>query len=342
MRRFLPLLFLFAAQITATQGPKAQDQENTRLFRIYEDNDFLNIRGKGTDDAYTNGTRLDLFYTKNHPSRFVVDRKMPKAGDSSINVFGWGLMQVMFTPMDITKKTPQPNDYPWSGGLFTTHTLYSYNPKKKYSFQTELLLGMMGPAALAGQAQTFIHSVIHYKEPAGWGNQLGNNPLLNINFTAEKQLAAYRNWVEVIAGGQAFGGTALNGLRIYPMVRIGKMTPYFNGYLSQYGTAKQSGHPKHRGTRLQAYIVIKPEANFMLTNALLEGGIFPDNKQKVNGKNISTIPANGINTMVYSAYYGVVLAAGRWSMSFIQNSSTEWIKGTYSHEVGNISMYYSW
>jgi len=340
MRTALLFLFFTTLLLTKTQQTKAQEKENTRLFRIYEDNDFLNIRGQGTDDAYTNGLRFDMFYTKSHPSRFIVDRNMPTAGDSSINVFGWGIMQVMFTPMDITIATPQPNDYPWSGGLFATHTLYSYNPKKKYSYQTELLLGVMGPMALAGQAQIFVHHIINYKRPMGWDNQLGNDPLININFTAEKQIAGIGRWLEVIAGGQVFYGTAINGLAAYPLIRIGKMNPYFNGYLSQYGTAKQT--TRHRGHRVQAYIVIKPEANIVFTDALLEGGLFSDNTNKVNTKGMPTKPANGMRTVVYSANYGAVVSLGRFSMSFIQSSSSEWIKGTYSHEVGNISMYYSW
>ncbi len=340
MRRALLFLFVTTLLFTTVQPAKAQEKENTRLFRIYEDNDFLNIRGQGTDDAYTNGLRFDLFYTKSHPSKFVLDRNLPTAGDSSINVFGWGLMQVMFTPADISIATPQPNDYPWSGGLFATHSLYSYNPKHKYSYQTELLLGVMGPMALARQAQTFVHHIINYQKPMGWGNQLGNDPLLNINFTAEKQLVGKQHWLDVIAGGQVFYGTAVNGLAVYPLIRIGKMNPYFNGYIAQYGTGKQTG--RHRGHRVQAYIIIKPEASIMFTNALLEGGMFSDNTNKLNTKGAPTKPSNGLRTIVYAANYGAVVSFGNFSMSFIQSSSSEWIKGTYSHEVGNISMYYSW
>ena len=40
----------------------AQDTAHRHMFRIYEDNDFLNITGNGTDNSYTNGTRFDFFY----------------------------------------------------------------------------------------------------------------------------------------------------------------------------------------------------------------------------------------------------------------------------------------
>jgi len=186
MKTLLQAILFLLMQLGSIR--KGYEQENTKqqLLRIYEDNDFLNIRGKGTDDAYTNGTRFDYFYTKKNPSQFVVDRYIPKAGDSAVNIFGWGIMQIMITPQDITKTEYQPDDYPYSGALFATHTLYSYNPAGKYDFQTELILGMMGPASFAEQTQIFIHQLINYKRPMGWDNQLGNDPLININFTAEK------------------------------------------------------------------------------------------------------------------------------------------------------------
>jgi len=168
------------------------------------------------------------------------------------------------------------------------------------------------------------------------------NPLVNVNFTAEKQIAAQGHWLEVLAGGQASVGTEMNSLVVYPMVRIGKMHPYFNGYLSQYGTAKQRGVAKHRGGRVQAYIIIKPEVQLVLSNSLLQGGIFATDTHTVNGMQMSTMPINGLRTLVYQAYYGAVVSLGNFSLSFIQNSSTEWIKNTYSHEFGNVSLWFSW
>jgi hypothetical protein len=343
MKKVLPLAICLALQLVFIQKSKAQeDNDNTRMFRVYVDNDFLNIRGKGTDDAYTAGERLDFFYTKHHASHFFVDRIMPKAGDGSVDVFGWSVMQIMFTPQNFTKLTFQPNDYPYSGGFFAIHSLYSYNPVKKYSFQTEILMGVMGPAALQEQLQMSFHHFIHYKVPQGWGYQLGNNPLLNVNFTAEKQFAHVRDWLELSGGAQALVGTAMNGLTVYPMLRIGKMNPYYNGLLSQYGTDRSVKPRQNRGRRVQAYIVIKPELQTVFTNALLEGGIFSTDTRLVSGKLINITPANKLNNFVFSAYYGAGLSLGKYAITFIQNSATALIKNTYDHEFGNVSMYYSW
>src|SRR5882672_9811239 len=126
MKQFLLFISLTFFCWTRNNMLFAQSSDNvsTHMFRLYEDNDFMNIRGKGTDNSYTNGTRFDFFYTKRKQSRFFIDRLMPKAGDSSINIFSWSLAQLMVTPNDISITQYQPNDYPYAGALFTAHSLY--------------------------------------------------------------------------------------------------------------------------------------------------------------------------------------------------------------------------
>ncbi|MHA4807686.1 lipid A-modifier LpxR family protein [Flavitalea flava] len=373
MKQILPILLLFLfftgkndrlyAQVeqdtTENKETTRQNMQDapTRLLRIYEDNDFINIYGKGTDNAYTNGTRIDLFYTKKHPSRFFIDRFMPKAGDSSVNVFGWGIMQIMLTPNDIAVTERQSKDYPYSGALFATHTLYSYDPVKKYDFQTELILGVMGPASMAQQLQTWVHRIINYQRPMGWGNQLGTDILMNVNFTAEKQLVAWRSMApygEVIGGGQAFFGTMLNGAAVYTLIRIGIMNPYFDGFMSQYNNRRT--HNKAGNDKVRINFVIKPEVQMIFTNALLQGALFtgaPGGKNPGSGGsgnkngngNVEAEASQsnpGLHRMVYSINYGIVVSSGRLGVSFIQSSSSPMMKGLYDHTVGNISLYYGW
>src|SRR5258706_5240997 len=95
------LLILLLTGMNNRLTAQEQQESPTRLLRIYEDNDCMNVRGLNTDNAYTAGTRIDLFYTKDRPSRFLLDRALPKAGDSSVNTFGWGVMQLIYTPDDL-------------------------------------------------------------------------------------------------------------------------------------------------------------------------------------------------------------------------------------------------
>jgi lipid A 3-O-deacylase len=327
-RKIIVLLLTLAAGI-------AQAQDTTRyrtMVRIYEDNDFMNIWGNGTDKGYTNGTRLDIFYTKKKPSRFFIDRWMPKAGDSSINTFGWGIMQTMITPYDIHLRIPDKYDYPYSGALFVTHTLHASNPKKKYNLQTEWMIGVMGPPALAKELQTFMHRLIGYQKPRGWDYQLPTDLILNLNLAAEKQLAHINKGMELIGGAQVFGGTALNGAALYSLLRFGKMRPYFNGLLSQYTGGR------HR----QFYFILKPAVEWMLSNALLEGGVFTQTKKDEQETRNGELPAAGRRRVIGKLDYGVVLASGRISISYTQTSATPLIKGLNGQSIGNLSLYVAW
>jgi len=113
-------------------------------------------------------------------------------------------MQVMYTPDNIVRPYWQPNDYQYAGALIAIHSRYSYNPVKKYDLQTELVMGIIGPSALAYQTQAGFHRLIHYIKPMGWSHQFRNDALLNVNLTAEKQLAAAGHWLTLIGGGQVY------------------------------------------------------------------------------------------------------------------------------------------
>ncbi|MGF6849090.1 lipid A 3-O-deacylase [Chitinophaga sp. W3I9] len=304
--------------------------ENTRLFRFYEDNDFINLNGNGTDQAYTNGTRFDLFYTRPQPPRSFPDRWMPKAGKESINTYGWGFMQVMFTPRDLRKVVPVPGDFAYAGGLFITHTIHSTNPVRKFNLQTEWFAGVMGPWALAKETQTIAHRILGFTRPRGWRNQIGNKVLLNLNLTAEKQVAAYKKIAEVTAGGQLYAGTMLNGFAAYSLIRIGKMLPYYNGYITQYANTKH----------WQLYAIIRPGVELMFTNALVKG-VAP-----VESPGQPPLPGNrptyANNKLLAGIDCGLVAVFGKAGFSLTQKTMSPVINGISHHEVGNISFYLAW
>ena len=101
-----------------------------------------------------------------------------------------------------------------------------------------------------------------------------------------------------------------------------------------------------RKSKIQAYVIIKPEIQFVLNNSLLEGRVLTKNQNVKFDARLSPESSTEINysseiirNRIYSVNYGVVISTGKFALSFIQNTSTELRKHTYSHEVGNISMY---
>lgn len=330
-------LLLSAIQIT---GYGQQPQTYRHLLRAYDDNDIINLPGKGTDRGYSNGTRLDYFFINNKPSLFFLNRIMPKAGDSSINTFGFSLMQVIYTPKNVLKRIPDRNDYAYAGGLYATHSLLSSNLIKKYSWQTEIMLGIMGPASLAKQTQWQAHKMVGIIRPIGWDYQLKNDLLLNVSVAAEKELMRIGHVVEGIGGAQAFVGTAMNGASLYTLLRIGKMTPYFNGYISQFST------PKSNSSRWQVYAIVRPAVDLALTHALIDGGVFNGGNEPVPQPDPNydepVVSERERNRVVGRLGYGFVISGARVAVSFTQTSMTAVVKGTGRQEIGNISLHYAW
>jgi lipid A 3-O-deacylase len=360
MTRILLLLGIIAALSTAGGPARAQTGHPTKkdsvthLYRFFEDDDYINFWGHGTDNAYTNGSRIDYFYQPAQRPHGVLGKYAPRAGDSSIDIYSWGIMEMMYTPDNLTKTEWQPNDYQYAGALIVIHSLYSYNPAKKYDVQTQVVFGVIGPAALGREIQTSFHRLIRYTVPMGWGHQFRNDALLNVNITAEKQVAAVGNALEVIAGGQVYGGTMENGAAIYPMILIGRKNPYFNGLFSQYTSP---GHLPGARKNWQLYFLFKPELQFVAQNALLQGGMFTHNPNlEQAAANAKSLAASGafhvgdaaplqlrdINHWVPTFTYGWVFSRGDFGISMTQDISAAMVKGLYCHTVGNISLYFSW
>ncbi|MBC7886522.1 MAG: lipid A deacylase LpxR family protein [Ferruginibacter sp.] len=320
------LLIFSWIRLTAQSGEVGPNY----LLRFYEDNDRYNLLSKTTDYAYTNGTQINFYYTRENPSKFIVDQIMPGAGDQSINVLGWGLTQLMFTPADITTSAYQADDYPYAGALFITRSVYSYNPFKKYDVQTELSLGVRGPAALAEEMQRFIHRFVGIPRAMGWYHQLSNKLYANLNIKAEKGLAAIGK-LEVIAGGQLFAGTMVNAVGLSSKIRFGIMAPYFNGFLTGYKAVLKTANKKD----IQIYLVVKPEIVYTFHDGLLTGEVNTAGGTKTKYR-------HNPSKFNYALSGGVVIVYKKLGLSVSQNSSCVFLPGLYNHNAGNFSLYLSW
>lgn len=333
MKRFYKL-FIGAVLLLYLNNVNAQKAEPAKMFRVYEENDFFDLRGHGTDKAYSNGTRLDFFYEK-QATRGWLHKLMPKAGDSSNNIYGWSLMQVMVTPEEISATAFQPNDYYYAGALFATHSLYSFNAKKKYSFQTELLAGIRGPESFAKQTQRAFHRLVDYQEPMGWDNQLRTQPLINISIGVEKGLLTVGDFLELNAGSQLKAGSFMDLVAVYPMLRIGKMSPYFNGYMDQLGSFTKNG----RKIKTQYYLVVKPSVSFVAYDAMLAGKM--ENPERAS-EGATSRASTSITNRFTDIQFGAVVAHGNFAISYLQTSSTAYREGLYRHSYGNFCLYFRW
>src|SRR6202012_5563035 len=211
--------------------------------------------------------------------------------------------------------------------LFVTHTCYSYNPVKHFDLQTELVLGVIGPLALDKQTQSLAHKIGDFQTPRGWGNQFANDLLLNVNFTAETQLVTLGSFVNIIGGAQAYVGTMQNSAALYPLILVGKMNPYFQGFLRQYSSLEKVNGRQ----QWQLYFYAKPELQWFASNAMLQGGPFIHN------------PAyHALQHWLPTFTYGMNVSCGHWGFSGSQIISAAMLHGLYCHNYGNVTLFYSW
>lgn len=198
----------------------------------------------------------------------------------------------------------------------------------------------MGPAAMAKQTQWQAHKMVGIVRPIGWDYQLKNDLLLNVSVAVEKELMHIGNIVEGIGGAQAFLGTAMNGASLYSLLRFGKMTSYFNGYISQFCT------PRGNKSRWQLYGIVRPAADLVLSHALIDGGVFNGGNEPVpipDADSDEPIPGERKrNRVVGKLGYGFVLSGGWLAISFTHTTMTEVVKGTGHQNIGNISLHFAW
>ncbi|TCS63498.1 hypothetical protein EDD55_103120 [Varunaivibrio sulfuroxidans] len=148
-----------------------------------------NDKAAGTDRHYTHGTRISWVSDdqKGIPQsvRDLIDRLYPLHARKRQQI-GFAIGQNIYTPENIASTQLQTKDRPYAGWLYGGISLHgegvgalagmSYNVLDTM----EIDLGVVGPLSLAKQTQTQVHKFLHVTRPRGWGNQLSNEPALDI------------------------------------------------------------------------------------------------------------------------------------------------------------------
>ncbi len=130
----------------------------------------------GTDQDYTNGIRIDYLSARND---------LPLWGRLARSGLGWltdandwyvsyAVGQNLYTPGDISLVVPPADDRPYAGFLYGSFGIVADSGDQLDTIALDI--GVVGPAALGEQTQSFVHEVIDAQEPNGWDFQLRNEP----------------------------------------------------------------------------------------------------------------------------------------------------------------------
>ena len=132
--------------------------------------------GSGTDQNYTNGARLTYFDVASTPpeTAYFITNYLPLISINETSSTTYSIGQNLYTPENITTKTPDPSDRPYAAFLYGSASFTTL--KDNHIDQLEMTLGVIGPAALGKEVQKFVHNTIDADNPAGWDHQLKNEP----------------------------------------------------------------------------------------------------------------------------------------------------------------------
>ncbi len=321
---------LLVVLISCTSLVLGQSKFTPQFIRISEDNDFINLRGEGTDRFYTNGTHIDITYTKPKRRRYLTSMLLPLS-NSSDNLYSIGITQLMFTPTDITRKDIIYGERPYAGLLFFTHSLVSADETKKHKLTSEVDLGVIGPWSFAKEAQTFIHKEINYLKPEGWDNQVDNDILFNYMLQYEKLLLSPMDKFEVIGLLEADAGTLSNKITTGLTFRMGTYNSYFSNYEKPGLQTSKERHEAYK--KVQFFFYVKPTFTAFVDNSTLEGGMFS------GYGSVYTLNKDSLTRFYMQFEYGLILGSGRCGVSINEKLRPAEYKNAPTIQVGNLTFF---
>lgn len=164
------------------------------FFTLTLENDFF----VGNDNGYTNGTGITFskgpfkeFSNDNLPywlhwltkDLYISTMKHKRHGIAHM------FFQGMQTPEDLNETKLIKDDVPYVGLLAWQGTLFAWDDR--ISDQLSLYIGIVGPNALAEEAQNFIHKITKSDVANGWDNQINNEFIFKVE--AQRVWKLYRS-----------------------------------------------------------------------------------------------------------------------------------------------------
>lgn len=251
-----------------------QKNKDDGAFLFQLDNDKV----VDTDRHYTNGVRIA--YSANEPTGQWKTTGETLAGYTlftnrcALRV-GWTLGQDMYTPEDVDTYTPDPLDRPYAGWTYAGFSVQNETPSAQDTL--ELNVGMIGPAARAGQMQNAIHRLINVSVSHGWRSQIHNEAGILATRTYKQRSEPYDpfglEWLsgDIIGHGTAQLGNVRTGAAVGATVRLGGNLGEDFGPV--YGTFAL---PHKRPKKLTYSVFAGAEARAVAWDVFLDGNTFKD------------------------------------------------------------------
>ena len=278
MSRFAVLATVLLVTIAVAPSARAMEPSKSGTLSFVLENDlFYNI-----DRHYTNGVRLVWVPDrKSAPPEWAVRwaRLVPWFPGEGTVRSGIALGQSMFTPSDITIAEPARDDRPYAGWLYGTIGLGVESGRQLDQFG--ITFGMVGPASLAEESQTFVHKVIDSDKPRGWDAQLKDEPGVVITYQRSWRQIATRTLLNNELDFAPHVGGALGN--VYTYANAGATMRYGRRLPNDYGPPRiQPGLPGTADfsplSNFGWYLFAGIDGRVVIRNIFLDGNTFRDSR----------------------------------------------------------------
>jgi lipid A 3-O-deacylase len=230
LRTSIPLSSLFLGLSLVSAHVAA---EENRLSLIVQNDLFVGRDGGG----YTSGIALSHMRSVAPGETSiavpgVLAAVAPLLGVGPATLSTTSIAQMMATPNDITRTSPDPGDVPYVAALWVDMGQVSVRDDVADMFS--LKLGALGPAAGGRRTQTLIHRVIGADRPQGWDTQGPNRLLVGVE--------RYRAW-RFAAAGEDDGRPHADAIVMTGVTLGSWQSSVGASVLVRYGTGLQRSYP---------------------------------------------------------------------------------------------------
>ncbi|MGA7675188.1 MAG: lipid A deacylase LpxR family protein [Rhizomicrobium sp.] len=255
----------------AASGPEPEKG----TFGILFENDWFG----NADHNYTNGVELNYTTAPQDTPDWLIDvaHWLPfftATGKGDVRT-RYALGQTMFTPLNKTLTNPSPTDRPYAGFLFGTFGLVG--DSGTHLDQLQFTFGVVGPMALAGETQNWVHGIIGDPKSKGWHYQLHNEPGLIIQYERSIKLIPPKSILGLIFDAEPHYGAAIGN--IYDFANAGAMARLGFNLPNDYGPMRID--PSMPGSNFfeptggfSAYVFAGVDGRAIARNLFLDGNTF--------------------------------------------------------------------
>lgn len=306
MKRLWLLCVLFSQSLYAEMDTFSIDLGNDLWTKDKSDRYLTNVIG---------------FYIRTKELPHFLKTFLP---DMEADYFLTKVSQDMYTPENIENEIPDEMDHPYAGHLYIE--VRKVVIQGRIHDYTTLQFGIIGPAALAEQAQSLVHDLTKSTTANGWAYQLENEFGINISKLVGLKTDLYE-WGEIRLNNISFAEAGLGNVKVF----AGVGTKFYAGFNPPRNDSVYEVAGQTYSSNMSLYLETD------LRHTYVGRDIFIDGNSSWFGERTKLKREEFVTTSDIS----VVARVGNFFLRLTQSYSSEQFKTQPNpHGVGKISIQY--